>query len=147
MRSVGFRVKRPNNAPLCTAGVHARQKIDRPMSILCRYHLRSDTPIATVWISDGAAVVRHPAPWATKEMVTMSTNSMSVAQIVAAVDHEEAIEAPVRDGSDLVYGPMRTIVARSLVSYLEREGHEASWAPDNDDRSQAWVYVAAEVAS
>jgi len=77
----------------------------------------------------------------------MSTNSMSVAQIVAAVDHEGAIEAPVRDGSDLVYGPMRTIVARSLVSYLEREGHEASWAPDNDDRSLAWVYVAAEVAS
>lgn len=36
---------------------------------------------------------------------------------------------------------LTTARARELVSRLEARGVEASWAPDNDDRTLAWVYV------
>ena len=31
--------------------------------------------------------------------------------------------------------------ARTQVAWLESHGHVASWAPDNDDRARAWIYV------
>ena len=38
----------------------------------------------------GVAVVRHPAPWATKEMVTMSTNSTAMFHVYAVDGFESA---------------------------------------------------------
>jgi len=37
--------------------------------------------------------------------------------------------------------PVPRDVARAAVDDLEAAGYEASWAPDNDDRSMAWIYV------
>lgn len=48
---------------------------------------------------------------------------------------------PDVDGGLVSAESLPVAAARSLVASLERDGHEASWASDHDDRSRAWVYA------
>jgi hypothetical protein len=61
----------------------------------------------------------------------VTTDEGGVRYVAAAVEY-------ARDGSSVHAHPIE--VARTEVSRLQRSGVEASWAPDHDDRSLAWIY-------
>lgn len=49
---------------------------------------------------------------------------------------------PATDGGQVSRDPMPVETARQYATVLEAAGFTVSWAPDADDRSVAYLYVA-----
>jgi len=52
-----------------------------------------------------------------------------------------SVERSRDDASLALDTAIPTAQARELCERLQSDGVEASWAPDHDDRSLAWVYL------
>lgn len=70
--------------------------------------------------------------------VTIDTAEVGQAFGAVAAEHGIRFEGTGSDRSSRESVPVA--VARAYVAAAEAAGRECSWAPDNDDPTQAWIY-------
>lgn len=72
----------------------------------------------------------------------MTTTMKRAWQIASKWDM--GFERSPEDGSWATAQAMPRVEAEALVGALQADGIEASWAPDGEDSSRAWVHVTAD---